>query len=224
VLASSFDRGIAFEMALHAHGIVARRWQFREIHNRVGGVHVRSAWSVTAFTAYARICKQRTIVGRPSLAKPSYRSECQSAQRTQHVQLFIDFSSSESTLLLDRIHKNPPLNCGMREHGSYHLELRFVADAISQFVADTMNQHDWQLIGAIIGDRDSIVSTRQAKAWDNLSHPRAARIIPSIFMRIPHISKRGRPICPRSTGTITSSKLLILGWLNERPSWNSTCT
>jgi hypothetical protein len=104
------------------------------------------------------------------------------------------------------------------------LELRFVADAISQFVADTMNQHDWQLIVAIIGDRDSIVSTRQAKAWDNLSHPRAARIIPSIFMRIPHISERGRPICPRSTGTITSSKLLILGWLNERPSWNSTCT
>jgi len=42
-----------------------------------------------------------------------------------------------------------------------------------------------------MGDRSSTVSTRRTKYWDNLSHPRAERIIPSIFMRIPHIPKLG---------------------------------
>jgi len=61
------------------------------------------------------------------------------------LQLFIDDSSlSESTLLLDRTHKNPPLMREMREHGSCTLGLRLVADAIPQFVADKMKQYDWQ--------------------------------------------------------------------------------
>ncbi len=67
------------------------------------------------------------------------------------------------------------------------LGLRLVADAIPTIYS----RHDKavrlsKLIGTIVGDRSSIVSARQAKAWDNLSRPRAERIIPPIFMRIHH--------------------------------------
>src|SRR5579863_1846505 len=105
------------------------------------------------------------------------------------------------------------------------LGLRLVADAIPT----SYSRHDKalrlsKLIGTIVGDRNSIVSTPTGRGLGQLVLLRAERAIPPIFMRVRHIPQRGRPICPSRTDSRTQSKPLILRRLNDSASWNSTCT